>query len=63
MGWRTKSRILQFDSLLVREEKSIKTAQTLDSVVLVGKHMQTMSKYDRKNNQTSLYAGRRVTKG
>ena len=62
MGWRTKSRILHLDSLLVRQEESIKTAQTIDSVVLAGGYMQTMPKHDLKDDQAFLGAGKRITK-
>lgn len=62
MGWRTKSRNLHLDSLLVHEEESIKTAQTIDSVVLAGEYMQKMPKYDRTDDQALLGAGRRITK-
>ena len=62
MGWRTKSRILYLDSLLVREEENIKTAQTIDSVVVAGGYMQMMPKYDRNYDQALLGAGRRITK-
>ena len=62
MGWRTKSRILYLDSLLVWEEESIKTAQTIDSVVLAGGYMQMMPKYDRKDDQAILGADGRITK-